>query len=223
MNTLIINNEDFIVEQTNCKIDIKVDDLKLEIKGNVHIYDFNTNDKLNLDITLVENSTLYYYMFSNNNFSDKVITINNNDNSKVNFNYSFINSKDSKVIINNNILGNNINSSIKVRGVCTDNAKSIIESNGYVIKNTINNEFDEDIRGLNLDNGMVIIKPNLFIDTNEVIANHNATIGNINKDYLFYLNSKGINTIDAKKLITTGFIKSILNGEIKEDIDKIFN
>ena len=60
----------------------------------------------------------------------------------------------------------------------------------------------------------------MFINSNEVIANHNSTIGNINKDYLFYLNSKGIDNDEAKKLIILGFVKSILDTEMNELIDK---
>ena len=60
----------------------------------------------------------------------------------------------------------------------------------------------------------------MFIDSNDVIANHNSTIGNINKDYLFYLNSKGIENDNAKKLIISGFLKSILNSDMNEIIDK---
>ena len=70
------------------------------------------------------------------------------------------------------------------------------------------------------ENGFIKINPNMFIDSNDVIANHNSTIGNINKDYLFYLNSKGIENDNAKKLIISGFLKSILNSDMNEIIDK---
>ena len=55
----------------------------------------------------------------------------------------------------------------------------------------------------------------MFIDSNDVIANHNSTIGNIDKDYLFYLNSKGIDNETATKLIVDGFLKSVLKENIK--------
>lgn len=220
MNTININTKDFIIENQNCKIIINVEDVNLKILGNVNIYDFNKNKNLNLNIEIEKNSTLNYYMFSENVFENKVIKINNYDDSKLNFNYSFINNENCKVVINNNILGNDINSSIKIRGICYKDATAIIDSNGFVKEKTTNNEFNEDLRGLNLENGFIKINPNMFINSNEVIANHNSTIGNINKDYLFYLNSKGIDNDEAKKLIILGFVKSILDTEMNELIDK---
>ena len=219
MNNILINNKDFIIEQTNCKIDYCINEINLKINGNVHIYDFNDNEELKLNIEVLENSSLNYYMFSNNEFKNKEININNQDNSKTNFNYSFITNNKSELTINNNILGNNIKSDIRIRSVAKDKSNCVINSNGYVLKNTTNNEFNEDVRGLNLDEGIIVINPNMYIDTNDVIANHNATIGNIDNNYLFYLNSKGINNEDAKKLIVSGFIKSILSDEIKEEIN----
>lgn len=219
MNNIVINNEDFVIENQNCKIDIKVSKLNLKIKGNVSINNFNLNQDLELNITVEKNSTLNYYMFSNNNFTNKSIKIDNYSNSKTNFNYSFINDEDCKVVINNNILEDNIHSDIKVRGVCFKNSNSIIDSNGYVKEDTLNNEFNEDLRGLNLENGFIKIKPNMYIDSNDVIANHNTTIGNINKDYLFYLNSKGIEDKQATNLIINGFIKSILNEYMNDIIE----
>jgi Fe-S cluster assembly scaffold protein SufB len=59
----------------------------------------------------------------------------------------------------------------------------------------------------------------MYIDSNDVIANHNTTIGNINKDYLFYLNSKGIEDKQATNLIINGFIKSILNEYMNDIIE----
>ena len=41
---------------------------------------------------------------------------------------------------------------------------------------------------LNINEGISYIYPNMFIDTKNVVANHSASITNINKDYLFYLN-----------------------------------
>jgi Fe-S cluster assembly protein SufD len=219
MNNIVINNEDFVIENQNCKIDIKVSKLNLKIKGNVSINNFNLNQDLELNITVEKNSTLNYYMFSNNNFTNKSIKIDNYSNSKTNFNYSFINDEDCKVVINNNILEDNIHSDIKVRGVCFKNSNSIIDSNGYVKEDTLNNEFNEDLRGLNLENGFIKINPNMYIDSNDVIANHNTTIGNINKDYLFYLNSKGIEDKQATNLIINGFIKSILNEYMNDIIE----
>ena len=213
MNIIKVDKEDFEIENQNIKIDIKVDKLNLIVNGNVCIYDYNINKNLELNIKVNNNSSLTYYMFSDNSFDTKIINIDNFDNSKTNFNYSFKTDSDCNLKINNNILENDIDSIIRVRGVSLKKANIIIDSNGYVKKDTSNNNFNEDLRGLFLKDGDIKINPNMYIDSNDVIANHNSTIGSINKDYLFYLNSKMIDNKDAKKLIVSGFINSILDSE----------
>ena len=218
MNIIEVNSNKLSLKDEICKLEYKIKEINLEINGNVSIYDINTNDNLILNIKINENSNLVYYMYSNNDFKNKIINIDNYKKSTVKFNYSFISDNDSKLEINNNILDDNIDSDIKVRGVAKKDSNTIIISKGYVKKDTKDNIFNEDLRGLNLDNGIVKIYPDMFIDSNEVIANHNSTIGNISNDYLFYLNTKGIDNKNAKKLIVNGFINSILDEEIKNDI-----
>ena len=217
MNIIKVDKENYSITNQIIKININVDKLNLIVKGNVCIYDYNKNKNLELNIKVEENSNLRYYMFSNNNFETKKINIDNYNNSKLEFNYSFINDNNCKLEINNNILQNNIDSVIRVRGVSEKNANVIIDSNGYVKKDTKNNNFNEDLRGLLLNDSDIKINPNMYIDSNDVVANHNSTIGSINKDYLFYLNSKGIEIEEAKKLIVSGFINSILDSEFLKD------
>ena len=68
--------------------------------------------------------------------------------------------------------------------------------------------------------------PNLFIDEYDVIANHAASIGSINKEDLFYLMSRGLEEKEASKLIVLGFVQPLLdkidNKELKEEISKEF-
>ncbi len=217
MNTILINKEINDLNNDDYKIDIKINKLVLNITGNVNVYDNNKNDILDLTINITKDAKLNYYMFSDINYKNKNITINNYNNSIVNFNYSFINDSDCKLMLSNNILEDGIKSNLHVRSVAKNNANIEINSDGFVKKNTCDNEFNEDIRGLNIENGMISIKPNMFIDTNNVLANHNATIGNINKNYLFYLKAKGITEEEARKIIVNGFIKSILINENNEE------
>ena len=217
MNTIKVDKEYLELKNQTTKLEIDVNKLDLIVKGNVCIYDYNENNKLELNIEVTENSSLVYYMFNEKNFDNMKIKIDNKNNSKTNFNYSFVSDKISKLEINNNILGNNIDSNIRVRAVSRDNGNIVVDSNGTVIKDTIDNNFNEDLRGLILGDSNIKINPDMYIDSNEVTANHNSTIGSINEDYLFYLNSKGIEIDEAKKLIVSGFINSILDSEFFKD------
>ncbi len=56
------------------------------------------------------------------------------------------------------------------------------------------------------------IKPNLYIDEYDVIANHSAFVGPLKKEDIFYLNTKGIST----ELATHLLLKSFLIGNSKD-------
>lgn len=52
--------------------------------------------------------------------------------------------------------------------------------------------------------------PTLEIDENEVKASHDMAVGRIDDETLFYLQSRGLDVDEAKKLIIAGFFQSIL-------------
>jgi Fe-S cluster assembly scaffold protein SufB len=52
--------------------------------------------------------------------------------------------------------------------------------------------------------------PVLKIDENEVEASHAATVGRVNEDHLYYLQSRGLTKSDAKRLITLGYLQPII-------------
>ena len=53
-------------------------------------------------------------------------------------------------------------------------------------------------------------KPNLMIFADDVKCTHGATIGQIDKDQLFYLQTRGLSKKLAKELLTRSFAKSII-------------
>ena len=65
-------------------------------------------------------------------------------------------------------------------------------------------------------------KPALEILANDVRCTHSATIGKVNEEQLFYLESRGINKMLATSLIVTGFFQIILDKiEDKRIQDKV--
>lgn len=54
-------------------------------------------------------------------------------------------------------------------------------------------------------------KPALEILANDVRCTHSATIGKIDEEQLFYLESRGIGNIQGKSLIIRGFFQSIID------------
>lgn len=78
-------------------------------------------------------------------------------------------------------------------------------------------------RIINLTNNKCSISPNMYIDCFDVIANHSAFIGTFKDDELFYLQSRGIDKIEATKLLIRGFLTSELSEEQKETYNKIID
>ena len=105
------------------------------------------------------------------------------------------------------MIGNNSKNNINIHGI-SDSGYSKVIVDGLVRENTFNNELNENIKLLNINDGVSNIYPNMFINTKNVVANHSASISTINEDYLFYLMSRGINKEKSIDLILDGFLEN---------------
>lgn len=190
MNKIILDKSKFIElnvsEDSICNIskDYVLNELNVNISDNVK---FVIN---------------HYSEIKDNNLN---VNIFQNNNSEFIYNYSFLNNGDYNLNININMNGNKSKNVINIHGI-SDFCNTNIVVNGLVNEKTIDNELDEKIKMLNINNGKSNIMPNMFIDTKNVVANHAASVKDIDEDYLFYLKSKGIDDEDAKKLIINGFL-----------------
>ena len=161
------------------------DDIKYELK-----------DKVNLVINLF-----------NHTIKNQTINIDINNDSNLVINYAGLSSDDNTININVNVYGNNNKVIINSR-IISLNKLCNIYIDTFVNKKTKDNVIEENLKGINED-GMVMLKPILRIDTNEVNASHGASVGKFDKNELFYLKSKGISEIDAKNLLKKGFLYAL--------------
>ncbi len=161
------------------------DDIKYELK-----------DGVNLVINL------FYHSINKHN-----IEINAHNESNIVINYAGLSSNDNDINISITVDGNNNKVIVNGRFISLDKTCNVFVDT-YVIKNTIGNIVEENLKGIN-ENGMIMIKPILRIDSNEVNASHGASIGKFDKNELFYLKLKGINENDAKELLKRGFLYSL--------------
>ena len=53
-------------------------------------------------------------------------------------------------------------------------------------------------------------KPQLEIDNDDVTASHGATVGQLDEDALFYLRSRGIDPVSARRLLVFAFVAEII-------------
>ena len=221
MNNIVIDREEFCLEDFDGEVKINVKKLILIIKGHVVIKEWIKNNELDLMINMEENSSLEYIRFGLENSDNKII-INQNSNSRVIFKESLLVDNDSKLKIKNNILGNNNISEIIVRAVSKEDSRLVVDAILDVLENTFGNEVKEDLRGLEQENSKITIIPDMLVASSEVMANHNVTIGSISKEDLFYLCSKGLTFDNAKKLLEVGFLTSIYEDiEMQEKIKEI--
>ena len=214
MNKIVIDKERVLDLKDNVLyLDIKVNKLTINITGQVLINEFSntTNDSLELTININKNSELLYNRLLETNLMNTKIVFNQDKDSSLEFNNSIIAKGKGTLDILSNVTGNNNLTNIKVRAITKDEGSLVLKCCTDTKENTNDNELSESLKILMLNNEESTIIPDLLVASNEVEANHAATISGINKDELFYLNSKGINNEDATKLISEGFIINNLN------------
>ncbi len=209
MNKLLVKEGILSINNSLNDLDIKTNTLTLEISGNVCINDINNNTDLDLKIIMSDGSHLLYnrYNESINKFN---LNIEITSNAYVEFNYSLKTLITSDISLNANIAGNNNISHINFHGITDQNGVIKNVATSKVDEATKDNEVLENLRIVTLNDAENMIVPNLLVRSDSVNAIHNTTISTVDKDYLFYLNSKGINKKDAIKLIVDGFLKSNL-------------
>ena len=210
MNKIVLDEEYYKFENEEVDLTLTKKNTCLDIYGNVKINDLKTKEDVNLKIILNDNSSLIYNKY-NKDIAITNIVIEVHNNTYLSFNQSVYSTLSSKHKVLANILGNNNNTTINFYGVSNLNGKILIEATGDVKKNIKNNEMLENVRILSLNDEENIIYPNLLVSSDEVEINHNATISGVNEDYLFYLESKGLSSEEAIKLIVNGFITSKLD------------
>lgn len=62
-------------------------------------------------------------------------------------------------------------------------------------------------------------KPELEIYTDDVRCAHGATVGQISQDSLFYLRSRGLGPIEARRLLCRAFITECIGGDLAEEAE----
>ncbi|OUV86842.1 MAG: hypothetical protein CBC96_04105 [Pelagibacteraceae bacterium TMED136] len=72
------------------------------------------------------------------------------------------------------------------------------------------------------DESKFLSKPELEIYADDVKCSHGSSSGSIDDDSIFYLRSRGIKEIDAKKIMIEGFLAEVINKIKNEKIKSIF-
>ena len=129
---------------------------------------------------------------------------------------------------NLNHIAKDTTSKAQIFGINDDKAKISIYTDGYIKNKAVGTKIDQEGRIINLSDSCVgIVLPNLHIDENDVQASHSCSVGSVNKDHLYYLQTRGLDEIQARNILIKGYFNPLLENvddkNIKEKLDMIID
>lgn len=199
-----LENEKYdIVFNIQNNVNLNLYESKFGDKGKIQ-YTFNLNDK----------STVNVFKYNKVDTIREMVIVNLNGINS-NFEYIFKSICTSKEVYDLVINHNNKNtiSNITNHSVNVLDGKVSFQVSSYVDKGITGCIANQNNRIINLTNNKCEIRPNLYINEYDTVANHSALIGSFSKDELFYLQSRGINSVHANELLIKGFLLSDLNSK----------
>lgn len=104
------------------------------------------------------------------------------------------------------------------RNVVGDKGEAIFKGRIVVPKIAQGTDSDQLCRTLMLgDRARVIAMPTLEITADDVVASHGASVADLDENSMFYLSSRGIDRLQARKLLLKGFVFEMLGGCIMDE------
>ena len=108
-------------------------------------------------------------------------------------------------------LAENTSSSVLSKGISMDGGIASYRGLVNIKKGAINSKSNVRCDGLMLDNrSKALTFPSMDVHENDVKVSHEATVGKVEEDQLFYLMSRGLSENEAIKMIVSGFIEPIV-------------
>ncbi|PJE81893.1 Fe-S cluster assembly protein SufB [Candidatus Pacearchaeota archaeon CG10_big_fil_rev_8_21_14_0_10_32_42] len=108
-------------------------------------------------------------------------------------------------------LNENTSSTVLSKGISVDGGVSSYRGLVQINKGAVNSKSSVRCDGLMLDNkSKAMTLPSMDVHENQVEVSHEAAIGKVGEEDLFYLMSRGLPENEAIKLIVAGFIEPIV-------------
>jgi Fe-S cluster assembly protein SufD len=122
-----------------------------------------------------------------------------------------------------NHLAPHTTSDLLFKGALLDKSRSVWQGMIYVAKNATKTDGYQANRNLVLSEGARADSiPGLEILTDDVRCTHGATVGKVDAEQLFYLESRGLSEEDAEMMIVEGFFEPIMQRIPFEGVKKRF-
>jgi Fe-S cluster assembly protein SufD len=110
------------------------------------------------------------------------------------------------------------------RSVADDRATCSVAARVEVARGAQKTDGEQSLKGLLLNRGATInAKPELEIFADDVKCAHGATVGELNRDALFYLASRGVPEAEAKALLTQAFVADAIDRIGEEAVRDAFH
>lgn len=206
MNKLIIDEYDINLNDFEGILEIQKENTQIHLKGTNKITDINLNDYKNVTMILEDDCSLSILTKWMEKIEDKKIIINCKNNTELDSRFNIECSEKVTLNFDVNLQGNQNNCHILFHVVTEGDGTCKIKTTGCIEKATKENVFLEEIKGLSFDKPSITFLPELIVDSDDVIANHNAWVKCVGEEELFYLKSKGIQKEDAIILMKKGFL-----------------
>jgi Fe-S cluster assembly protein SufD len=119
-------------------------------------------------------------------------------------------------------IGAHTNSNVEIRAALAGESRSVYYGVTRVEETGVEANAEQSNRNLILsDRAKADSDPVLEILTSQVIrCGHGATVGPVDQDALFYLQSRGLSRRQALRLLVSGFFRSIIAGAASESIEE---
>lgn len=192
------------------------------VKFNLYIITTGTTGKIQYKYNLAKNSFCLVEKFNDVTSIREMIVANLDELSNLEYHFKSIalNKENYDYMIYHN--GINSNSDI-YNGSVNEQGSVYYQISSFIPKNITGCRANQFNRIINLTNNKCEIRPNLYIDCDDVEANHSALIDKFTHNELFYIKLRGIDEENAIKMLTKGFLLSnIKNQEIIDLINKKF-
>jgi Fe-S cluster assembly protein SufD len=117
--------------------------------------------------------------------------------------------------------GKNTTSDVFLKGAVEDDAQSVFTGLLRIEKDAVRTSTFETNRNLVLsENAKAHSVPNLEILCDDVICGHGSSVGPLEKEHLYYLQSRGLSRDRAERLLIRGFFQEVLDRLPIEGIEK---
>ena len=143
------------------------------------------------------------------------------DGSEANLKIVTLGVKEQKTYFNSEVVNQGLSSKgdILQHGVLLDRSHIVFNGVGFIVKGATDSNAYQSSRMLTLSSeAKADANPMLLIDENDVMAGHGASLGRIDEEQLYYLQSRGLTRKESSRLLVHGFLSPVIS---ELTVDKI--